>query len=775
MKRKKKKRLPVVVVRTEKKEYSYSKFVWICMMAILFLMGNLQAFFSIWNKINISKILTALAILAGALLVAVTQYVAKKDSKILAARALPVLFLFLFGVQNFWEGMRMYLNQIINGWNHVHKGGMVLFAGSNSDYGATIFSIILMMMCGEIVFYIIYHGKKTFCWIYAMFWILIMLLGDSFSAFSCALLLSGLFGACMFGYGMPVRKSGLVSFGVIFIACLTGFFLCSDHKLRAVDHARQNMAHNIHELRYGKDQLPEGHLNEAANLQKSTKEMMKAAPEQKKSLYLKAYTGVVYEDGFWKKMPDSAYGGDNAGLLRWLKSKNFDPLKQTARYQKLSDKKNKVMSNHVSIQISKASKYYFYTPNSLEKVTKGKAKDKMDQQMISKGFFGQKKYEWDEVSSSRPSELTVAQDWVSHPKNAKQKEYSEAEAVYRKFVYDNYTREDRNLVNDINQIFWKDYDSKSDGIYSALNQVRTKLKEQYKYTKEPDPAPEGKDPLKWFLTQSHTGNQMLYASAAVEAFRVHGIPARYVEGYYLNASRMDNGKDGKVSITGKDAHAWVEVYFDGVGWKAVDVTPGYYYNVATLQKMVNTPEQIKKNAALKNNGYKGKQTTDSGKNERNLGKKLKKTVENTALLLLGILALLIILASLFIVLVQIRLWIMERRWRDQYEQSDMNGKVRILQKEIYGILAILGVEAKLGWKTKETDQIISSRFDLIEEGDYERVSALMEKTIYGEIALELYEERTIRVFRDKLWQIAGTYGWREKLKMKYQYQKYCGS
>ena len=49
------------------------------------------------------------------------------------------------------------------------------------------------------------------------------------------------------------------------------------------------------------------------------------------------------------------------------------------------------------------------------------------------------------------------------------------------------------------------------------------------------------------------------------------------------------------------------------GWKAVDVTPGYYYNVETLQKMVNTPEQIKKNAALKNNGYKGKQTAGSEK------------------------------------------------------------------------------------------------------------------------------------------------------------------
>lgn len=77
--------------------------------------------------------------------------------------------------------------------------------------------------------------------------------------------------------------------------------------------------------------------------------------------------------------------------------------------------------------------------------------------------------------------------------------------------------------------------------------------------------PEGQDPLQWFLTTSRTGNQMLYASAAVEAFRAHGIPARYVEGYYLGASKIQDSKNGEVSITGENAHAWVEVYFDGVG------------------------------------------------------------------------------------------------------------------------------------------------------------------------------------------------------------------
>ena len=202
--------------------------------------------------------------------------------------------------------------------------------------------------------------------------------------------------------------------------------------------------------------------------------------------------------------------------------------------------------------------------------------------------------------------------------------------------------------------------------------------------------PEGQDPLQWFLTTSRTGNQMLYVSAAVEALRAHGIPARYVEGYYLGASKIQDSKNGEVSITGENAHAWVEVYFDGVGWKAVDVTPGYYYNVATLQKMVNTPEQIKKNAAL-----------------------------------------------------------------------------------IFGLLGIFGIEIKLGWKTKEMDQKITDNFANIEVGEYERACELVEKTIYGEIKLELFEERTVRNFRDKLAEEAKGLAWKEKLKLRYQFQKYC--
>lgn len=771
--RTRKRRLPVQVVGTEKVQYSYNTFLWSCAVTALFLSGNLLSFFAIWKGIDISRIITVFTAILGVIIMMVTDIYEAKDHRVRMIRFLPLILFIILGPVTCWEGMRVWLNQIISGWNHMHDGGVVLFAGISSDHAVRVFLIISGIIFGEMTWYMVTKARKTICWLYTVLWILIMLIAGRFQPMACACLMSGLFGACLFMYGMPIRRNGLCSFAIILIVCMAGAFWLTDGKLEVVEQTRENMAHSIHELRYGRDQLPEGKLAKADQLQKNSDEMMRVTPEQKKTLYLKAYVGAVYKDGVWEKMPDSTYGGKNAGLLRWLKEKQFDPLTQSARYLRLSDKKKKLSRNYVRVQIKKASRYYFYTPDSLANVMDGKAKNKMDIHMLSKGIFGQRNYEWTEVSSSRPAELIVADEWVGHPRNDAQKKYSEAEAVYRKFVYDNYTKADTGLLSSINKIFWKDYKDKSDGIYSALTQVRTKLKEQYRYTKMPDPAPEGKDPLQWFLTISHTGNQMLYASAAVEAFRAHGIPARYVEGYYIGASKIQDSKNGQVSITGENAHAWVEVYFDGVGWKAVDVTPGYYYNVATLQKMVNTPEQIKKNAALKNNGYKGKQTADSGKNDKNPTEKVKKAVKDTAMILLGVITLLVIIGFVFILILELRLWTLEWRQKKQYEQADMNEKIKILQKHIFGLLTIFGIEAKLGWRTKDMDEKIADRFENIETGDYKRVCELMEKTIYGDIKLELYEERTIRSFRDKLVKEAKKFGWKEKLKLRYQFRKYC--
>ncbi|MFQ7452488.1 MAG: transglutaminase-like domain-containing protein [Flavonifractor plautii] len=78
----------------------------------------------------------------------------------------------------------------------------------------------------------------------------------------------------------------------------------------------------------------------------------------------------------------------------------------------------------------------------------------------------------------------------------------------------------------------------------------------------------GEDFVAWFLTESHRGYCMHFASAAVLLLRSMGVPARYVSGFVA-----DVPASGRVNVPDSAAHAWVEVYIDGYGWEPVEVTP----------------------------------------------------------------------------------------------------------------------------------------------------------------------------------------------------------
>ncbi|MDQ1661901.1 MAG: hypothetical protein QOJ68_1881 [Blastococcus sp.] len=60
-----------------------------------------------------------------------------------------------------------------------------------------------------------------------------------------------------------------------------------------------------------------------------------------------------------------------------------------------------------------------------------------------------------------------------------------------------------------------------------------------------------------------------YAGAMAVLVRAAGIPARVALGYTPGTRRPDGSRE----ITSNDAHAWVEVYFDGLGWVPFDPTP----------------------------------------------------------------------------------------------------------------------------------------------------------------------------------------------------------
>ena len=59
-------------------------------------------------------------------------------------------------------------------------------------------------------------------------------------------------------------------------------------------------------------------------------------------------------------------------------------------------------------------------------------------------------------------------------------------------------------------------------------------------------------------------------------FRHLGIPARYVEGFIITPDDVRNAEPyEKITLTGKNAHAWTEIYIDRIGWIPIEVTPPY--------------------------------------------------------------------------------------------------------------------------------------------------------------------------------------------------------
>ena len=301
-----------------------------------------------------------------------------------------------------------------------------------------------------------------------------------------------------------------------------------------------------------------------------------------------------------------------------------------------------------------------------------------------------------------------------------------------------------------------------------VSQVRKILKENVYYTEETEEVPEGEDPLLWFLTQSHRGNAVYYATAATAAFRAHGIPARYVEGYYISEDQIGASDDGTVTLTGKNAHAWVEIYFDGIGWQPVDVTPRYYFDAIALQQMVGMPDTVHKTAALQNDPHTAEQVTDlEGKVTEDLQEQILTVSRRLVMVLFGVVAALFLLATGFFLGAELMRYILLFREQRREEKEAAAAYVNRMKERIYHRLALWDIQAVFGLQKEKTDQEICDKIDTVKEGEYSRVCELMEKTIYGDIELTTYERRTLKTFVDKVSTAPESCGWKMRLRLRY--------
>jgi len=75
----------------------------------------------------------------------------------------------------------------------------------------------------------------------------------------------------------------------------------------------------------------------------------------------------------------------------------------------------------------------------------------------------------------------------------------------------------------------------------------------------------------YFLEELKEGYCIHFATAAVLMLRALDIPARFASGYVVTVPTRDVGND--VILTDENAHAWVEVFYEDIGWLYLEVTP----------------------------------------------------------------------------------------------------------------------------------------------------------------------------------------------------------
>ncbi len=105
--------------------------------------------------------------------------------------------------------------------------------------------------------------------------------------------------------------------------------------------------------------------------------------------------------------------------------------------------------------------------------------------------------------------------------------------------------------------------------YQITLRIEQYLRSHYLYSLTPPPS-RYRSPYAAFLFDTKVGYCQHFAGAMAILERFNGIPARVAVGFTTGALV---GRDTYL-VRRTNAHAWVEVYFPGIGWTAFDPTPG---------------------------------------------------------------------------------------------------------------------------------------------------------------------------------------------------------
>lgn len=517
----------------------------------------------------------------------------------------------------------------------------------------------------------------------------------------------------------------------------------------AVDRVREGFVETVDTLRFGSDTLPEGDLTKAPAMNRGDEERLTLSFDQALAddMLLRGFVGATYHAGKWEPLDHTAYEGDWTGMFGWLSAQGFSPNEQRAAFadQDAVHGAEQPPVASLSVETTGANRTYVYAPTTLRTLEGADVIANRDGSMLAQGVAGAGSYTMEVDALDAAADVAVTPSWLI---SASQDDpYAASEAVYRSFVRDRYLAiddEDRALVE---TLLFDDTTWNNDNPTPAavIARIRAMLSTLASYTDSPTLPPRNENFLSWFLTQEHEGNAAYFSTAAVLAFRAQDIPARYVEGYRadvdtLTRAAADDG--GRATLTSADAHAWVEIYLDGIGWSPVDVSPGFYDQPYQVEDVIEVNQTMA--------GDSGNDASNAGAlggdvNEGDREPDQQAAVRQVAGALLVILGMVAALLCGVLAVLEVRRHIHRARRKEQCESDNQALSVPALFDTLGAYLGAAGVTFKPEHPLDATSAVVVAFPDVAPE-EYERIVSLVQKSVFGCKELRAHEMRALRRF-----------------------------
>jgi hypothetical protein len=640
----------------------------------------------------------------------------------------------------FSRGMLNFMNDIVTLWNRRFETQLVHFDVRASSFDVNVFFTILLSAIGMFSYLIIGWNKDL---------ILSMVLFGIFEI--CEILRiqrhmwqSLLVGVCIFifwtrsvnshiGYA---RNIWITAVAMTLVGACFGTILSSFNGFYSVEKLRNSITQTVHNIRYGTDTLPDGDMREAYNMMSSDKDILRVTTNNEHEEYLAGFTGSDFDGVKWSSHDNEKLTSDWNGIFRWLANKSFVPQMEYSQYRYVRD--FGLDDTKSTIENIGGDRSYIYVPYSLSKIDGDDYSMHDDLSVKADGIFGVKEYKVEHIDHANFESSLVESVMFDNSHLIERSDFSQGQQVYNGFVESMYTYVDDDVKNRLTDVFLSgDNIDENAGLYSVITRIRAVLNLRADYSENPPQYTGDKEFTDWFLNDARSGNSAYFATVGALALRAAGYPARYAEGYY--AEKLSNGT---TVLTGKNSHAWAEVYVEYAGWIPVEMTPGFYSTQHVNQEIVEISKDVAGGGSDDNSQYSYAEEYKDSDNNDEIEDTSSSDFDEIWELLMGLAA--TIGAAAIVILIRRPIVECVRRRRVRRGNYEI-----YVYRYIFKIIRLGGIKCDRASPCDCTEEVCR-RFKSVRREEYGAMIALMQKYTFGKQPLKPAEERTLLLFGKKL-------------------------